>query len=326
MPSSSESHGAGYAERQATLALRKRLTAHVRQAFELRLNTNRRTFFSCRTAPNAPARISLHRCFLEAPDGVIQAVGALISGPDDQALALCREYVAGYDQRHRRQARSQPLPPELRRSRGQWHDLADIADEVNRRYFEGRLTIRITWGKSGAANEGRRRRRPRTLQFGSYDHSLDLVRIHSRLDAPDVPRFYLNYLIYHELLHKTLGCRRDGASSRRSVHHAEFLEHERRHECYDLARAWEQEFFKSWIAQPIANPDPPHVSRRPEKPSAVRRPPRSVAPPAPAPAEGRPNGHPAPPRRERPQSPSDPDSPSSPAAPHCEQLQLFEPE
>ena len=79
------------------------------------------------------------------------------------------------------------------------------------------------------------------MQFAAYDRSLDLIRVNPALDAPDTPAFYLDYLIYHELLHRQLGDQRTATGSRRS-HHALFRQRERLHPDYARAIAWEREF------------------------------------------------------------------------------------
>ena len=57
----------------------------------------------------------------------------------------------------------------------------------------------LTWGRGG----GRARRGG--LTFGSYDPVLALIRIHPVLDRRDVPRYFLESVVYHEMLHHHLG-------------------------------------------------------------------------------------------------------------------------
>jgi len=201
------------------------------------LNSNRRVYFSARFPHDEPPRISLHRCFAEAPDEALRAVVAMVEGTDEGARRVCERYVEAHDRRASRPPAA--LPASMRQTRGLWHDLKALAEAVNTRYFGGELDVRVTWGKAS-----RPRRRRRSIQFASYDPSLDLVRVHPDLDAPDVPTSYLDFLIYHELLHKVLGDRRSSGMKRRQTHHAEFRRRERLHPHYEAAQAWEKRFFE----------------------------------------------------------------------------------
>src|SRR2546426_180905 len=79
------------------------------------------------------------------------------------------------------------------------------------RFFAGRLRVPITWGRgSGRARRG-------GLTFGSYDPVLALIRIHPVLDRRDVPLYFLESVIHHEMLHHHLGGVSDKAG--RTVYH-----------------------------------------------------------------------------------------------------------
>lgn len=226
-----------YLIEQHRSALEKRVAGRFGQAITLRLNENRYTYFSARFPRNEPVRVSLHRYFADAPDEVVDAIVKMIRGKNPRAERVCHDYVARKDEERGKQPLA--LSPGDRRTRGSHHDLTEIARAVNERYFDGKLDVRVTWGRNTSA-KGRRR----SIRFGSYDHALDLVRIHPRLDSPEVPRFYLDYLLYHEFLHKALGEKRCERSGRRRVHHEEFLRREREHPQYEAAAAWEKAFFR----------------------------------------------------------------------------------
>jgi hypothetical protein len=112
------------------------------------------------------------------------------------------------------------------RARGAHHDLEEIFNKLNNEYFGGVLSSAITWG-----SRGRRRARSRTL--GSYHRSTDLIRINPVLDSRRVPRYYVEFVIYHEMLHADIV--REGGR----VHTPEFRQREREFRDYARAIAWE---------------------------------------------------------------------------------------
>lgn len=118
-------------------------------------------------------------------------------------------------------------------SRGRFHNLRDLFDEINREYFEGRIASSVTWG----ARAGRHAVRKRTL--GSYSSRTDTIRIHPFLDRKDVPAYFLQFVLYHEMLHADMGV--GEKNGRRTVHTKEFRRRERLFREYERAEAWERQ-------------------------------------------------------------------------------------
>jgi len=211
------------------------------------LTENRRTILSVQPArPRDDARLTLriHRSFVGAPDEVLQAVAIFVEsrrGSDRarDALAVLRDHFS----RHRG-----PVRPAARRrlalqSKGDVFDLRELRDDLNQRYFDGRLKVEITWGKggSGAAQScrGGRRTRKSTIQLGSYSFEDKLIRIHRALDLPTVPRYVVEAVVYHELLHAALPPVIQ--NGRRYVHTPEFRRRERLFRHTDRAEQWVEE-------------------------------------------------------------------------------------
>jgi hypothetical protein len=117
---------------------------------------------------------------------------------------------------------------------GRVFDLDAIYADINDRFFGARLSVPITWGRGG----GRARRGG--LTFGSYDPVLALIRIHPVLDRPSVPRFFIESVVHHEMLHHHMGGVPDRAG--RTVYHTRaFREAEARFPHHREALAWEKE-------------------------------------------------------------------------------------
>jgi hypothetical protein len=118
---------------------------------------------------------------------------------------------------------------------GKFFDLQAIFDKINAKYFRNRLKdYTITWGR-------RRRERPREyFVFGTIQEEDRVIRIHPLLDARFVPSWFLEYVIYHEMLHAFVPDKFD-ANGRRIVHHEKFNERERKFHFYRRAKRWEEE-------------------------------------------------------------------------------------
>lgn len=119
---------------------------------------------------------------------------------------------------------------------GRYFDLKAIFDKLNAKYFQNRLQrYTITWGR-------KRKVRPREyFIFGSIQEQDRVIRIHPLLDARFVPRWFLDYVIYHEMLHSVVPDKYDRKRRRRIVHTEEFNEREKEFPWYRRAKNWEEQ-------------------------------------------------------------------------------------
>ena len=122
-------------------------------------------------------------------------------------------------------------------TRGKVHDLASIYDDLNSRCFGDSIKAQITWGPRRVP--GNRKYMRTSIKMGSYSVDDQLIRIHPSLDRKFVPRFFVEYIVYHEMLHQKH--RIPVVGGRRQFHTPEFLAEEVTFECYDRARWWERE-------------------------------------------------------------------------------------
>lgn len=103
-----------------------------------------------------------------------------------------------------------------------FHNLQSIVAEIRAEYFPQHSIPTILWGKS----IGRKKRH--SIRLGSYHRPSAVIRIHPRLNAPDVPQFFVKSIIHHEFLHHVLG----------PNHNRRFRRAERKFRFYREAREW----------------------------------------------------------------------------------------
>lgn len=201
------------------------------------LTDNRRTILSVKTASRRDREglhARLHRAFAGAPEGVLTAVAALIDGRCDDTLRdLSRKTLRVWmDRFWKENGAPEPRHRITLYPIGETLDLRTVCDELNTRFFEGRLEVEVTWSNVFPGTVCRRR----SIRLGSYQADLDVVRIHPALDRPNVPRYVVESIVYHELLHADIPpVFRNG---RRHVHTPEFRRRERQFPEYRRAKAW----------------------------------------------------------------------------------------
>ncbi len=216
----------------ARVSLERRVRAHMpRASLDITFTDNRYTMISVRREPKARRyRLRVHHMFADAGPTVTRALARYVADNDAAASRMLGEFIDEHQHRVR---------PRRDRSRiqtvteGDCFDLEELYDDLNRRYFGGTIDARISWGA-----RSRRVRRRNSIKMGSYSVEDRLIRIHRTLDRPFVPRYFIEWIVYHEMLHQVHEAPIIGG--RRRFHTKAFLEDEARYERYDEARAWER--------------------------------------------------------------------------------------
>jgi hypothetical protein len=109
---------------------------------------------------------------------------------------------------------------------GSARDLGSVFDYVNSCYFEGSVRRPdLAWARESPS-----------VRLGFYFEPLDILAANKVLDSEKVPRYVLEFVVYHELLHGVLEAK--GSPTRRVHHTKEFRDREKEFSMYDEAEAW----------------------------------------------------------------------------------------
>jgi hypothetical protein len=171
--------------------------------------------------------------FRSAPPEIIRALAFLLV-----ARLLSRKPPRD----HERLYRSYAFSPEIlrasdiaRRQRGRKivstaagrvYDLNRLFLRVNRRFFEGQIPEpTLTWSQ----------RRTRSI-LGHHDAAHETITISKTLDSADVPEWFVEYIMFHEMLHIKHPARL--INGRRYYHTPAFRAEEKTHPRYEQAQEW----------------------------------------------------------------------------------------
>lgn len=112
------------------------------------------------------------------------------------------------------------------RARGKFYDLEEVFDRVNHEYFAGQMVKpRLSWNRILT-----------NRKFAHYEPGRDRVVVSLTLDDEKVPKFVVEFVMYHELLHKHH--REKWVNGRLFVHTPEFRQDERKFKLYEKAEQW----------------------------------------------------------------------------------------
>lgn len=99
---------------------------------------------------------------------------------------------------------------------GRYYNLEEVFDALNMRYFGGLLgRPELTWSEHHAKRS-----------LGHYDAAHNTIVVSRVFDRPSSPRYAIEYLLYHEMLHLKHPVKMRGV--RRCVHSREFKAEEAR--------------------------------------------------------------------------------------------------
>jgi predicted metal-dependent hydrolase len=157
-----------------------------------------------------------------APEGVLRAIAHILLAkmyrkPIERGhAARYRKYIASHEIVRKahlvRQIRGRKR---LHSAQGRFYDLDRIFEDLNTRFFHGLLARpRMSWSQS----------RSRRI-LGHYDPAHNAIIISRIFDQRSVPRYAVEYIVYHEMLHLKHPVKLRG--SRRCVHSAEFQAEEK---------------------------------------------------------------------------------------------------
>jgi hypothetical protein len=168
-------------------------------------------------------KVSLSDLLEGAPESVIRAIAHILL-----AKLYKKPIDATHNLRYKRFASSAAVTRQteiIRHARGtkryfgpegRYYHLEEVFDSLNVRFFGGMLgRPELTWSENHAKRS-----------LGHYDAAHNTIVVSRVFDRPSSPRYAIEYLLYHEMLHLKHPVKMRG--TRRCVHSAEFKAEERR--------------------------------------------------------------------------------------------------
>jgi Protein of unknown function DUF45 len=157
-----------------------------------------------------------------APGPVLQAIAHILLAKlyrkpiDKTQSARYRRYVGSNDIAAKaRLVRQMRGRKQIHSASGHHYHLEEVFDDLNQRFFHGLMgRPTLTWSRTHARN-----------RLGHYDPAHNAIVISKVFDHPRVPRYVLEYILYHEMLHLKHPVKLRG--SRRCVHSSEFIAEEK---------------------------------------------------------------------------------------------------
>jgi len=210
-------------------SLKMLLENESKKNLSLVITDNSTSMLSIRKSGNI-FKMRLHRIFLSAGKEVLNEMAEFIKDTKTRT-----PHIRKFINQNTHLLKIKPLRAVNIKTRGRCYDLLSIYNMLNAEYFRGNISASITWGNGGPKHRARKR------TLGSYNAQNNMIRINPLLDNNKVPKYFLEFVVYHEMLHADIGVA--GTGARRSVHSREFKKRETHFKQYYRAAEWEK---KTW--------------------------------------------------------------------------------
>jgi hypothetical protein len=185
--------------------------------------------------------LALHvPAYLEnAPENVKQDLvdwTLLTSHRKNARRRLLEQNIFTYIKAHGLETRNRSFAdPALFRTKGRTYDLAEVFDFVNKAYFSGAVASYVRWGRHPL-------RSYQSVRIGPDGGRYNLITIAQMYDRPGVPRFAVEAIVHHEMLH--IACPPQSNGARTAIHGPEFKRRERQFPRHGDWIAWEKRCLK----------------------------------------------------------------------------------
>ncbi len=216
---------------------RNALSKLLQNPVQISFTHNRSTLISVRTNNRGIKKLRLQHAFRAVDKSTLQSLAFFVDEKEfdpqviDNFLSKKQDLVKFFS-RERKETQSIV-------HRGKFRDLEKVLKKVTDDYGLVIKGIRIAWSRAGKISG-----RKFSIRFGSFSASKGLIRIHPELDSPEIPDYFVEFVVYHELLHAIYPPESLGEGARRRVHPSRFRAQERQFKQYKKAIEFEHKFVK----------------------------------------------------------------------------------
>ncbi|MDZ7958623.1 MAG: M48 family peptidase [Aulosira sp. DedQUE10] len=175
------------------------------------------------------AHLTISEGFINAPDEVLQAVvKSVIFGINQDGTKLIRSFASSEEYSSILLTLDLIAEVIAENPQGKFYNLNNLFNKLNHEYFAATLVKpRLAWSKINTYRK-----------FGHYEPARDRVVMSLTLDDSNIPEFVIEFVLFHELLHKHHGTK--WVNGRRMVHTPEFRADESQFKLYAEAQGWLQ--------------------------------------------------------------------------------------
>ena len=210
-----------------TIGIQEQLENSSGLKLKLTINNNHSTMLSVKWGTDY-TKISMHKMFLDAPQNIMDSLVCYLKREEPMISPAVKMFISDNLKTTAYKKQNDKSNLEVK---GNFYNLKELYDDLNKEYFHNKLELNITW--FGKGNERARSK----MTFGLYHQTLNLIKINRILDDAQYPIFVIQFVIYHEMLHHTCPAFYD-IKGQQQIHTKEFKAQEKLFSHYAIAQKW----------------------------------------------------------------------------------------
>lgn len=216
-------------EKTADSRIHRGLSHYLSCSVEVDFTDNAAVMISFKKKKGGSMKLRLHHMFRAADENIIKALAGYLQNRDSESSLYLNNFIKS----NKNLVRKHKKRPGKIEPCGKCYELEPIFNRINRNFFNNETNAAITWGKRNG------RKAYSQIRLGSYSYADKLIRIHPALDKKWVPEFFIESIVYHEMLHAFFQVTQK--NGRKQYHTHEFREYEKKYPKFEQARVWEKQ-------------------------------------------------------------------------------------
>ncbi len=211
------------------------LTVYMPEPVKLVFTKNHSTMISFRRREGC-IYLRLHKMFRHADENMLNHLLDFLKTKKNRDSSAINKFIADHSQEI---DSNKSVRRSMLEVQGRYFNLEEVLARTAERYFGGQVDVSIGWGR--APNVRKRKGRFKTISraLATYSYNERIIRVSPILDAPDIPSYVIDWIVYHEILHHVIPVKKSG--SKHIYHSAQFRSLERGFEHFEKAKKWETE-------------------------------------------------------------------------------------
>ena len=210
--------------------LKKTLSDYTGLAIDLRLHEKAYLLFRYEKPSRKTLLLTLHESFLYAPDPILFSLASCLLKKEKKKLTELRLFLE--------HPFFQKKPSTFLGSQeGAVYHLKPLYESVEKTYLPYKIHASIAWKKFPY------KKKRSSITYGTYCRRKHHIEINDLLDAKKIPKYFIEYVIYHEALHAIFPAEM-GKKGEMRVHTKAFKEEEKTFPFYKQATAFGKQFLQ----------------------------------------------------------------------------------
>jgi hypothetical protein len=183
--------------------------------------------------------LKVNAIFLKAPFQILENLIDYFKTKNPQSEKILKEFLNNNKSLNNNNISKPEVVKEIKYDekishQGRNHNLKVVFDMLNEKYFDNSISANITWSDKFNSKGSKE------IEYSVFESKLNLIKINQFLDKSMVPKYFIGYVIFNEML-SCFFSNQDNKSNKKKDNSEELHEWEKKYHAFNKAREWERQ-------------------------------------------------------------------------------------